>query len=370
MGKDYYEILGVSRDADSAAIKKAYRKLALKYHPDRNPGDKEAEERFKAATEAYEVLSDAEKRQVYDRYGEEGLRNRGYQGPSSFDDIFASFSDIFGDLFGFGAGMGRRRRPDGPIPGSDLRYDLSISFLEAVHGVEKEVELTKPETCWTCEGSGLRPGHRPQVCPTCQGHGQVVRAQGFFRVSSTCPHCRGSGRIVTDPCADCNGEGLVQRKKKLALKIPAGVDTGARMRLRGEGEGGRRGGPPGDLYVVIHVEPHEIFERDGTTIYCQVPVSMAQAALGCEIEIDTVDGPEILTIPPGTQPGQRLTLPDKGVPALHGAGRGDMVVEVAVTVPTDLTPRQRELLEEFQRIEQEKEAPGAGFFKRLFQRAS
>jgi len=200
MARDYYEILGVSRSADTAEIKKAYRKLALRYHPDRNPGDKEAEERFKDATEAYEVLSDAEKRQIYDRYGEEGLKNRGYQGPGNFEDIFSSFSDIFGDLFGFGSGMGRRRH-DGPVAGADLRYDLSISFMEAVHGVEKELELTKPETCWTCEGSGLRPGHRPQTCPTCHGRGQVVRAQGFFRVSTTCPHCHGNGRIITDPCA-------------------------------------------------------------------------------------------------------------------------------------------------------------------------
>lgn len=361
MSKCYYEVLGVSRDSSSDVIKKSYRKLAMKYHPDRNPDDVEAEACFKEAAEAYEVLSDAKKRQIYDTYGHEGLKNTGYSGPGSSEDIFSHMGDIFGDLFGFG---GRRQRdPNGPVQGDDLRYDLEISFMDAVHGVEKEVEITKRETCWTCEGSGSRPGHKAQTCPSCRGRGQVIRSQGFFQVSSTCPQCHGQGQIIVEPCADCNGAGLINRSKKVNLKIPAGVDNGSRMRLSGEGEGGRRGGRSGDLYVIIHVQPHEFFQRDGQTIYLQYPLSMVRAAIGCEIEVPTIDGSAILKIPQGTQSGHRFTLRGEGVAGLRGRGRGDMIVEVLVQTPTKLTKRQKELLCEFDDLCCEQEE---GFFSRLF----
>lgn len=369
MDTDYYELLGVSRSATADEIKKGYRKLAMKYHPDRNPGDKKAEDRFKEVTEAYEVLSDAQKRQIYDTYGHAGLKNSGYQGPGNFEDIFSSFGDIFGDIFGFSGGRAGRRDRHGPVQGADLRYDLQISFMEAVQGVNKEVEITRGDTCWTCEGSGLRPGFKAQICSTCHGKGQVIRAQGFFQISTTCPNCRGEGETVTDPCNDCNGAGLVDSKKKVALKIPAGVDTGARMRLRGEGEGGRRGGPSGDLYVVIHVEPHDFFQREGDTVYCQLPISMINAALGCEPEVPTINGSKKLKIPPGTQSGQTFNLKNEGVPNLRGHGRGDMIIEVKVLIPTKLTKKQKELLREFDGVEQEKERKEegeAGLFKKIF----
>jgi molecular chaperone DnaJ len=364
MEKDYYEVLGISRSASDNEIKKAYRKLAMKYHPDRNPDDKEAEESFKESTEAYEVLSDDQKRQIYDAYGHEGLKSRGYQGPD-FEDIFSSFGDIFGDIFGFGRADGRRSR-QGPMRGSDLRYDLSVSFMDAVHGISKDIEIERPDTCWTCEGTGLRPGHKPEICQTCQGRGQVVRAQGFFRMSTTCPHCRGEGEIIKDSCNDCDGVGLVKNKKKVSLKIPAGIDTGAKMRLRGNGEGGRKGGPAGDLYVIIHVEPHEFFQREGDLIYCRYPLAMDQATLGCKPEVPTIHGEKKLTIPKGTQSGQTFTLKNEGVPHLRGSGRGDMIVEVQVITPTKLSKKQKELLKEFGELERKKEKKGdEGLLKKL-----
>jgi len=361
MSKCYYEVLGVTRDASGDVVKKSYRKLAMKYHPDRNPDDAEAEACFKEAAEAYEVLSDADKRRIYDTYGHEGLKNTGYSGPGSSEDIFSHMGDIFGDLFGFGSR--RQRDPNGPVQGDDLRYDLEISFMDAVHGVEKEVEITKRETCWTCEGTGSRPGHKAQTCPSCRGRGQVIRSQGFFQVSSTCPQCHGQGQIIVEPCADCNGAGLVNRSKKVNLKIPAGVDNGSRMRLSGEGEGGRRGGRSGDLYVIIHVQPHEFFQRDGQTIYLQYPLSMVRAALGCEIDVPTIDGSATLKIPSGTQSAHRFTLRAEGVASLRGRGRGDMIVEVLVQTPTKLTKQQKELLCEFDDLCCEQEE---GFFSRLF----
>ena len=349
---DYYEVLGISGTASSDEIKKVYRKLAMKFHPDRNPGDKEAEEKFKQATEAYEVLSDSKKRQIYDTYGFEGLKSRGYQGPD-FEDVFSSFGDIFGDIFGFGRGETQRSK-QGPIRGSDLRYDLSITFMEAVHGISKDIEIERPDTCWTCEGTGLRPGYKAETCSACHGRGQVVRAQGFFRMSTTCPECRGEGEIIKDPCADCNGVGLVKSKKKVALKIPAGVDTGAKMRLHGTGEGGRKGGPAGDLYVIIHVAPHEFFLREGDLIYCQYPLNFDQAALGCSLEVPTIHGEKNIKIPKGTQTGQRFTLKNEGVQHLRGNVRGDMIVEVTVVTPKKLTKKQKELLREFGELERQK----------------
>lgn len=366
MSKSYYEILGVNKDASADAIKKAYRKQAMKYHPDRTQGDAAAEAKFKEAAEAYEVLSDLQKRRIYDTYGKEGLRNSGYSGPGSSEDIFSHINDIFGDIFGFGgSGRGRRRDPNGPVQGEDLRYDIKISFMEAVHGINRQVEITKKETCWTCEGAGARPGHKPQVCPSCQGRGQVIRSQGFFQVSTTCSRCNGSGQIITDPCTDCHGEGLINRGKKVSIRIPAGVDTGSRMRLSGEGEGGRRGGPSGDLYVVIHVEEHEYFQRDGQTIFLRLPVAMARAALGCEAEVPTIHGTAKLKIPAGTQSGERFSLRGEGVPSLRGGGKGDMVVEVQVQTPTKLTKEQQDLLRQFDELSNEP-AEEEGFFSRLF----
>ena len=365
MSTEYYQTLGVAPSAAADEIKKAYRKLAMKYHPDRNQGDKEAEDKFKEAAEAYEVLGDLEKRKIYDRYGVEGLRNSGYSGPGNSDDIFSSFGDIFGDLFGFGgSGQGQQR---GPIPGANLRYDLGISFMEAVHGAEKNIEITKRDTCWTCDGSGMRPGFTPETCSTCNGRGQVIRSQGLFRLSTPCPHCHGEGEIIKEPCNDCNGAGLVNKKKKVALKIPAGVDSGARMRLRGEGEGGRKGGPTGDLYVILYAEPHEFFERDGLDILLDLPISFTQAALGETLEVPTIHGKANLTVPKGTMAGQTFTLKNEGVPSLRGYGKGNMIVTARLNTPQNLTKRQKELLEEFDSIEKSKgDSQEAGFFKKIF----
>ncbi len=369
MATDYYKILGVANDASPDEIKKAYRKKAMKYHPDRNPDNKDAEDKFKEATEAYEVLGDLEKRKIYDRYGIEGLKSSGYSGPGNYEDIFSSFGDIFGDLFGF---SGRRGGRTGASPGNDLRYDLTISFMEAVQGVEKEIEITKQDTCWTCEGSGMRPGHKAQTCPTCKGQGQVLRVQGPFRMATTCSHCQGQGEIITEPCDDCKGQGLVPNTKKVSLKIPAGVDTGSRMRLQNEGEGGRKGGGPGDLYVIIHVEPHDFFERDNTDIHCQIPISIVQAALGDKVDVPTIHGSKTITIPKTTQSGHTFILEGQGVPSLRGYGHGNMYVHVQVKTPGNLSKKQEELLREFATLEKEKDPGGEteGFFKKIFNMTS
>ncbi|OPL13986.1 MAG: molecular chaperone DnaJ [delta proteobacterium MLS_D] len=352
MKQDYYEILGIDRNASDEQIKKNYRKLALKFHPDRNPGDRQAEERFKEAAEAYEVLRDPEKRALYDRYGHEGLNGAGFSGFSGFDDIFSSFGDIFEDVFGF---SGRRSRSrTAARPGADLRYDLSISFMDAVFGKVADVDIQRLETCDECGGTGATPGTTPVMCPTCHGSGQVTRASGFFTVSSTCPHCGGAGRIVEHPCRSCRGMGMKEVTKNVQLKIPPGVETGVRLRLRGEGEDGRNGGPRGDLYVFIHVEPHEFFHRKGNDVVCHVPVPMITAVLGGEMEVPTLEGVEEVKIPRGTQHGNLIRLKGKGVPRLRGSGRGDQVLQIAVEIPTDLTRKEEKLLKEFAKLRYER----------------
>ena len=347
----YYEILSVSRNATEEDIKKSYRRLAMQYHPDRNPGDREAEERFKEAAEAYEVLSDPQKREIYNQYGHEGLSSSGFQGFSGFEDIFSSFGDIFGDIFGFSNGRGRSRTS--ARAGADLRYDLQISFMEAAFGLNKDIEIEKLARCHECGGSGSAPGTSPEVCPRCRGRGQVTQSSGFFSISSICPNCRGQGQIITQPCRNCRGGGREKIKKTVQIKIPAGVETGSRLRLRGEGEQGEYGGPNGDLYIFIHVQEHEFFQRSDDDIICRVPISFVQAALGDSIEVPTLTGTEKLKIPRGTQGGKIFRLKGKGIAHLRGFGRGDQIIETVVTIPTNLNRRQEEILKEFNRISNE-----------------
>ena len=343
--RDYYEILGVDQSASDDDVKKSYRRLAMQYHPDRNPGDKKAEEKFKEAAEAYEVLRDAEKRKIYDRYGHEGINGTGFRGFSGFDDIFTNFSDIFEDVFGF---SGARTRTRSSVrQGADLRYDLKISFMDAVKGTSTQIELEKLERCTECSGTGAAAGTQPESCPRCAGRGTVTQSSGFFTISTTCPQCRGAGRVIKNPCKGCFGTGKARSRKIVSLKIPAGVETGSRLRLRGEGEEGDFGGPSGDLYVFIHVEPHEFFDRDGYDILCQIPISITQAALGATLEVPTVEGKESMKVPRGTQSGRVFRLKNKGVAHLKGLGRGDQVVQVLVKIPTNLTRKQEDLLKEF-----------------------
>ncbi len=349
--RDYYEVLGVSRDANEDELKKAYRRLAIQLHPDRNPGDKQAEERFKEINEAYQVLSDAEKRAQYDRYGHaafEGMRGAGgFGGFGGFDftqGFEEVFSDIFGDFFGAGRGGSRARR------GEDLRYDLEIDFEEAARGTEKTIKLTRFVTCETCKGSRSASPGGVRNCPNCRGSGQVRMQQGFFSISTTCGQCRGEGKIIVEPCAACHGQGRTRKVQSLSVRIPPGVDTGSRLRVGGAGEAGFRGGSSGDLYVVIHVRDHPIFVRQGNDVIVEVPVSFPQAALGAELEVPTLDGKVKVKVAAGTQSGKILRLKGKGVPDLHGYGRGDQLVKVVVETPRRLTARQRELLEEFAQI--------------------
>jgi len=351
--RDYYEILGVSRNADEEEIKRSYRQMALKYHPDRNPGNKEAEEKFKEASEAYEVLRDPEKRSLYDRFGHDGLKGVGFRGFADFDDILSSFSDIFDDFFGFGFGDRRRRGRTYARRGADLRYDLSISFKDAAFGKETEIEVERTAVCETCRGTGVRAGKSKQICPSCGGKGQISYTQGFFTISSTCSKCSGEGEIITSPCLDCRGSGTIVKPKRLKVRIPAGVETGVRLKLTGEGEAGERGGIPGDLYVVLHVEPDPFFERQGNDVICQIPISFSQAALGAKIEVPTLNGYEKISIPAGTQTGQIFTIKGAGIPYLHSRGRGDEKVQVVVKTPTKLSKRQVKLFEELASLERE-----------------
>ncbi|MBS1155001.1 MAG: molecular chaperone DnaJ [Proteobacteria bacterium] len=347
--KDFYEILGINRDASEDDIKKAYRKLAMKYHPDRNPDSKDSEEKFKEAKEAYEILSDGQKRAAYDQYGHAGIDPQagmgGGFGGGGFGD---AFSDIFGDIFGGGRSGGGGR--SNVYRGADLRYNLEISLEEAAHGVEKQLKIPSHEECDVCHGSGAKPGTEAKTCHTCGGHGQVRVSQGFFSIQQTCPTCHGSGKYIPDPCRNCKGTGRVQNTKTLAVKIPAGVDEGDRIRLSGEGEPGVNGGPPGDLYVVIHIKAHAMFQRDGNDLHCEMPISITVAALGGEIEIPTLDGKARLSIPAETQSGQVFRLRSKGIKGVRSAITGDLMCHVVVETPVNLTSRQKELLKEFEEI--------------------
>lgn len=362
--RDYYEVLGVSKKADAEEIKKAYRKLALQYHPDRNPGNKEAEEKFKEAAEAYEVLSDPEKRQLYDRFGHAGLQQSGFTGFTDFNDIFASFGDIFEEFFGFGSRSSRRGRAR---RGADLRYDLTISFMDAAFGKETEIEVPRHEICDSCRGVGTRAGTQPSLCPTCGGRGQITRAQGFFSISTTCPTCQGAGTVITDPCEVCQGRGRVLITRRLSLKIPGGVETGSRLRLQGEGEPGDAGAPRGDLYVFVHVEPHEVFQRREDDVIVTVPIPYSLAALGGEIEVPTLEGPDTIHVPPGTQSGQDIRIPGRGITRLRGRGRGDLVVLVYIETPKRLTKEHEQILRQLAEIEGAKVTPKR---RRFFSRSN
>ncbi len=361
---DYYEILGIQRNAAQEEIKKAYRRLALKYHPDKNSGDKSAEERFKELNEAYVVLSDPEKRDLYDRFGHAAFSGGGSGGFRDADFGFRGFEDIFSDVFGDIFGMGRRGSRG--ARGADLRYHLTIDFNEAVFGVDAKIQVPRHEACGRCGGNGAEPGTKPETCPTCRGTGQIRTQQGFFAISRTCNQCRGSGRIVKSPCTECKGAGRVKKTRTLTVKVPHGVETGTRLRLSGEGESGSGGAPPGDLYVVIEVRPHSIFTRDGSTIVVPVPITFPEAALGTEIEVPTIEGLVKMKIKPGIQSGEVLVLKGKGVPHLSGYGRGDQHIVIRVETPTKLTRRQKELLEDFLKDSRDETHPETrGFFEKV-----
>ncbi len=346
--RDYYEVLGVSKDVSAAELKKAYRRVAMKHHPDRNPGDKTSEDKFKEASEAYEVLSDTQKRAAYDQFGHAGVDQSAGMGGGAGAGGFGSFSDIFGDVFGdiFGGAGGRGR--GGPSRGADLRYNLDLSLEDAVKGTSVQIKVPSLSACETCDGTGAKKGTRPSACTTCGGIGQVRMQQGFFSVQQTCPSCRGRGTIITDPCGDCHGQGRVEETKTLSVKVPAGVDTGDRIRLSGEGEAGLEGGPAGDLFVQVNVLPHKIFQRDGNDLYCEVPVDFVDAALGGELEVPTLDGRVKLKVPPETQTGKLFRLRNKGVTPVRGGAKGDLMCRVVVETPVDLSNKQKELLKEFQ----------------------
>jgi molecular chaperone DnaJ len=370
--RDYYEVLGVEKGASDQTIKSAYRKLALKFHPDRNPGDAKAEEAFKEAAEAYAVLADQQKRGMYDRFGHAGVSGAG--GGGGFDPtIFADFSDIFsglGDVFGLGDIFGGRRRRSGPQRGSDLRYDLEISFEESATGTETTIQIPREETCETCTGSGAAPGTTAETCAQCRGTGQLRYQQGFLTVARPCSTCRGTGKTIAKPCATCRGAGRVGKERTLTVKIPAGIATGQRLRLYGEGEHGTAGGPQGDLYVVVHVQEHSFFQREEDDLYCEMPMPFPTLALGGTIRVPTLNGREDLHVPAGTQPGARFKLRGKGMPNVSGRGHGDLHVIARVTVPKKLTREQKHLLEELSKtLPQEKlEADAEGTDKPFFER--
>lgn len=362
--RDYYEVLGLNRNAADDEIKKAYRKLALKHHPDRNPGDKAAEEKFKEASEAYHVLSDSEKRSQYDRFGH-GAFGEGF-GAGGFD-FSAGFEDLFGDLFGDFFGTGRTRRRSRVQRGDDLRYNLDVSFEESAFGTERKIKVPKQVQCEQCHGQGTKPGTSVRSCPVCHGTGQMSFQQGFFSISRTCNQCRGSGTVIASPCPSCGGAGRMKAVHTLNVKIPAGVETGSRLKLVAEGEAGPQGGPTGDLYVVIRVLDHSIFKRERNEVICEVPITFSQAALGAEIEVPTLEGKVKMKIPAGTQSGKIFRLKGKGVPDLNGYGRGDQHVRVVIETPSRLTPRQKALLEEFDQVSNHEDMHpmSKGFFEKV-----
>jgi molecular chaperone DnaJ len=350
--RDYYEILGVARAATEVEIKSAYRKQAMKYHPDRNPGDKVAEEQFKECAEAYAILADSEKRSLYDRFGHAGVRSAAGAGagfdPSVFNEF--DFADILGNMFGFGDLFGGGRRRSGPQRGSDLRYDLEIAFEEAARGAETSIQIPRHETCETCKGSGAAAGSSPTVCSRCHGSGQVRTQRGFLIVAGTCPQCRGAGKTITHPCQACHGAGHVARERKITVKVPAGIADGQQLRLQHEGEAGVAGGPPGHLYVVIHVQEHAFFRRDGVNLFCEIPVNFTTLALGGEITVPTLDGTEKVKVPDGTETGTTLRIRHKGLPDVGGRGKGDLFVTVQAHTPRKVTKEQRHLLEQLAKL--------------------
>ncbi|MBP9674431.1 MAG: molecular chaperone DnaJ [Bacteriovoracaceae bacterium] len=369
--KDYYEILGVARSASKDEIKKAYRKLAMQYHPDRNPNNKEAEAKFKEASVAAEVLTDDSKRQKYDQFGHEAFQ--GGMGNGSNAGGFSDFGDIFGDIFGggdfgdiFGGGRSRGRSRSSARHGTDLQMNLTIDFMEAAFGVEKKIHINRHAECSTCHGSGSKAGSAPTHCDFCKGSGEIRRQQGFFTMAQTCPKCQGSGQMIKDPCGTCQGKGVKRKEVEIMVKIPAGIDTGQRLRLTGEGDAGSQGGESGDLYVQIGVRSHEIFEREGADILCTIPISFSQAALGCEIEVPTIKGKVSVKVPEGTQSGKKMRLKHKGLPYVDGRGFGDQMLNLQIETPTHLTAEQKEIFHKLSGLEQKKTNPMTkGFFEKV-----
>jgi molecular chaperone DnaJ len=362
--RDYYEVLGVTRSCTEVELKTAFRKLAMQHHPDRNPGDKDCEHRFKELNEAYDVLKDGDKRAAYDRFGHAAFEHGGMGGPGFGADFGSTFADIFEGIFGMASARGRG---SGRERGSDLRYNMEISLDEAFTGKTAQIRIPTSVTCEACSGSGAKAGTKPKPCSTCGGAGKIRHAQGFFTLERTCPTCHGRGQVIDDPCKVCGGGGRVTRERTLSVNIPTGVEDGTRIRLAGEGEAGVRGGPPGDLYIFLEVAPHEFFQRDGADLHCRVPVSMSSAALGGEFDVPAIDGSKVrVKVPAGTQTGRRFRLAGKGMPVLRAKQTGDMYVQVAVETPQNLTKRQRELLTEFEKLSSEQTQPeSAGFFSRV-----
>lgn len=364
MKRDYYEILGVAKEADADTIKKAYRKLAMQFHPDKNPGNKEAEEKFKEAAEAYEVLSDSQKRARYDRFGHQGVGGPGMGGGPHFQDasdIFEAFGDIFGDFFG-GGGGGQRSRRSGPRRGADLRYLLEIDLKDVLEGVKKPIEFECEEDCHDCSGTGAEKGSHPETCPACGGRGQIIHSQGFFQMATTCPQCRGTGQIIKNPCKTCDGSGREVAERKLLITVPAGVDNGTQLRLSGEGEPGAKGAPPGDLYVELRIKPDRRFEREGANLYGELEISYLKAILGGEVEVETLRGKKNLQIPKGCQFGQELKLTGEGLPSLRGGRIGDLIYVAKVVIPKKLSKDEEKLLRELASLKGEAAGKEKGGF--------